>query len=66
MLTKEEIIDIRKIACDLESGNFLLRPRTKEYMTFMREVCEAIETKDRTPRQTELWNEYNKCFYHGN
>lgn len=64
-MTDEERQQIYQIAMDLESGNHLLRPRSAEYRTLLREVAVAIDTpeENRSQRQKELVEEYNSNFY---
>ena len=61
VLTKREKELISQIACDLESGNHLIRPRNKEYRDFFREFLEVSNTKEPTERQKEILEYYKQC-----
>lgn len=62
-LTKEEKLLIGKYIMDLESGNFLIRPRTDEYKKGLYEFCRIREERH-TDKKSMLINEYaDSCYY---
>ena len=60
-LTDKEKELISQIACDQESGNWLIRPRTDEYWAFYRDFCDAAYAKEPTERQTDILEYYRQC-----
>ena len=61
ILTKREKELIENIACDLESGNHLIRPRSEEYWKFSEEFWDASNAKEPTEKQKEILEYYNQC-----
>lgn len=62
-MTEEERTLVCKAATDLETGNHLIYPRTKEEKEMIADLNIAILTfpAERTARQKELMEEYRKC-----
>ena len=60
VLTKREKELISQIACDLENGNHLIRPRSEEYWTFSNEFWEASNTKEPTEKQKDIIEYHNQ------
>lgn len=58
ILTEREKELISQIACDLESGNHLIRPRSEEYWAFSNEFWEASNTKEPTEKQKQILEYY--------
>ena len=70
-MTEQERTLVCKAATDLETGNHLIYPRTKEEKEMIADLNIAILTlpAERTARQKELMEEYRKCTepdYEGN
>ena len=61
VLTKREKELIENIACDLETGNDLIRPRSDEYWAFSKEFYEASNAKEPTEKQKDIIEYYNQC-----
>ena len=69
ILTDREKELISEIACDMETGNHLIRPRSDEYWAFSREFYEAANAKEPTEKQKEMIEYYNQStdyFYWNN
>ena len=62
-MTNEERALVCKAATDLETGNHLIYPRTKEEKEMIADLNIAILTfpAERTARQKELYEEYRRC-----
>ena len=62
-MTEQERTLVCKAATDLETGNHLVYPRTKEEKEMIADLNIAILTlpAERTARQKELMEEYRKC-----
>lgn len=65
-LTQKERLMISQVAADLELGNHLLSPRSREYREFMTEVCQVLDAVEKTERQFQICMEYYEQFYGGN
>ena len=63
ILTNDEKRLICQAACDLESGNYLIRKRTDEQLKMIEEVLKAINAPEekRTERQKLIAEEYRLC-----
>lgn len=64
VLTKEEKEILSQIACDQESGNHLLRPRSEEYKKLYNELAKALDGNayEWSERDMALIREYRKNF----
>ena len=66
-MTEKEITLICRAACDLETGNHLLRKRTEEENNMRTELCIVLNLVENgkeaelTPRQKEIYEEYRVC-----
>lgn len=62
-LNSTEILMVQQAAMDLETGNHLLRKRSKEQIDIMNELIQALGLRDeqRTERQREIIDEYVNC-----
>lgn len=62
-MTEQERTLVCKAATDLETGNHLVYPRTKEEKEMIADLNITILTfpAERTARQKELYEEYRKC-----
>ena len=62
-MTKEERTLVCKAVMDLETGHYLLYPRTKEEKEMVEELNLAISTPaaERNARQKEIFEEYRRC-----
>lgn len=62
-LNSTEILMVQQAAMDLETGNHLLRKRSKEQIDIMNELIQALGLRDeqRTERQREIVDEYVNC-----
>lgn len=62
-LSSAEILMVQQAAMDLETGNHLLRERSKEQIGIMNELIQALGLRDeeRTERQREIVDEYVNC-----
>lgn len=61
VLTKREKELISQIACDLQTGNHLLYPRSEEYLAFSREFADAHDASEPTEKQKEILEYYRQC-----
>lgn len=64
-LTKEEKAILSQIACDEETGNHLLHPRSAEYRALRKELMEAMDVpvNELTNRQFTLLDNYGTNFW---
>lgn len=62
-LTDGDRNDIANVACDLETGNFLLRPRPLMYRVFMRYVGEILDRgfEEGNVLEEEIMDYFNAC-----
>ena len=62
-MNKKEKELISRAAMDLESGNYLLYPRSYSELAMVDEVVAMLDTPEekRTDRQRELYEEYRLC-----
>ena len=63
ILTEREKNLICRAASDIESGNYLIRPRSYSELAMVDEVLATINTPDngRSDRQKEIYEEYRRC-----
>ena len=61
ILTNKEKELISFVACDLQSGNHLLRPRSEEYWSFGKEVNEALNAESPDEKQKEIKEYFHQC-----
>ena len=62
-MNKREKELISRAAMDLESGNYLLYPRSYSELAMVDEVAATLDTPEekRTGRQKEIYEEYRLC-----
>ena len=62
-MTQREKGLISRAATDIESGNYLLYPRSYSELAMVDEVLATINTPEekRTERQKEIYEEYRLC-----
>ena len=60
-LTKREKEFISSVACDLESGNHLLYPRSKEYRDFFKKVLQLLNTENLNEWERGVVEYYRQC-----
>ena len=62
-MTKREKELISRAAMDLESGNYLICPRSYSELAMVDEVGATLNTPEekRTDRQREIYEEYRLC-----
>lgn len=59
-LTEREMGFISEIACDMQTGNHLIRPRSDEYWEISKEFYEASNAKEPTEKQKEILEYYKQ------
>ena len=62
-LTDEDRNEIANIACDLETGNFLIRPRKLSYRVLMHYIAEILDRgpDEDNPLEQEIVDYFNAC-----
>lgn len=62
-MTQREKELVSRAAMDIESGNYLICPRSYSELAMVDEVLATIDTPEekRTERQKELYEEYRLC-----
>ena len=61
ILTEEEKTYLSAIACDLETGNHLIHPRSDEYKVHYQAFCDAVNSKEPTDKQKEMKEYVKQC-----
>ena len=61
ILTEEEKTYLSAIACDLETGNHLIHPRSDEYKVHYQAFCDAVNSKELTDKQKEMKEYVKQC-----
>ena len=60
-LTEEEKKYLSDIACDLQTGNHLIHPRSDEYKTHFQMFCDAVNEQEPTEKQKEIKEYVHQC-----
>ena len=63
-LTDADKIGLCSAICDLETGNYLIRPRTEMEIKYIQEILVAEHAKNPTERQKEIIEWRRACTDH--